>query len=70
MKYLLSLIFLFLTACKSTDSKNFIHYTNGAESLNAYQLNPLLKCEKKPEIARLDKDFENRVFLIEGELCK
>jgi len=72
-------IFLFLsiliTGCTSTPKNtvddNFIHYSKGGENIDAHSKNPLLKCLSSPKIARLDKSYDDRVFIDEhGRLCK
>jgi len=70
MKYLTLLLAIFLFGCSSTEDHRFIRYSTGSESLDAYSENPLLKCQKQPEIARLDKSYDDRVYLIDGESCK
>ncbi len=72
--FLFLLSILILAGCTSSpqdiDSK-YLHYSKGGENITAYSKNPLLKCDSTPKIARLDKKFENRVFISEdGDLCK
>lgn len=74
MKPFLILLLTFLAGCSSTKQAvddGYLHYSKGGENISAYSKNPLLKCEVTPKIARLDKKFEDRVFISdEGELCK
>lgn len=74
IKKLLFLFFIFLlNGCGTTNvphSNDYLHYSAGALSISAYSENPHLDCSKVPEIARLDKQENVRVFIIDGESCK
>lgn len=66
-------LMVILSGCSSKKSadERYIHYTKGGESIEAYTQNPLLDCEHQPKIARLDKQFVDRVFINDnGDLCK
>ncbi|KZN63371.1 hypothetical protein N478_03720 [Pseudoalteromonas luteoviolacea S4060-1] len=71
MKWLPMTFLFLLIGCKSTNKdESYLHYSDGAQSIEAFSSNPLLKCKKRPRYARLDKAYEQRVFIVDGEKCK
>lgn len=74
LKIILVSFFFFLTGCATKSeqlSNNYMHFSNGGKSIEANSINPRLKCEEKPRYARLDKPYEERVYILEsGEVCK
>ena len=66
--------FFFLTGCATKSeqlSNSYMHFSNGGKSIDANSINPRLKCEEKPRYARLDKSYEERIYILEnGEVCK
>ncbi|MAD89084.1 MAG: hypothetical protein CMK64_05225 [Pseudoalteromonas sp.] len=71
MKWLPMILVFFLIGCKTIkEDEHFLHYSEGAQSIDAFSSNPLLKCKKRPRYARLDKKYDERVFIVDGEKCK